>query len=152
MGMEVRGRVAIDGSRCVVLEGCSDPLACRLGWIIAADPSLYILLCCVQGGTHGISMSFPNLLISANEASQADRLWSVEREVPARTVAQLLAGLGLNCVAVFNELLAGLWVLPFQPIEGRCRHFARQFQRGCKASVPLAAQRAALGEVRIRCG
>ena len=49
MGVELRRGVAVNRSRGIVFELCSDELASGLGWVVAADSSLCVALKLLQG-------------------------------------------------------------------------------------------------------
>ncbi len=83
MGVELRRRIAIDGTGRVVLEGRGGELACRLRGMHVADPRLRVVLDLDQSDTDALSMRLPHPLIAADKRGQRNGFWCGERGIPS---------------------------------------------------------------------
>jgi hypothetical protein len=127
------------------------PLACCLGGIVPAQPRLHIFLHRIQGRADSMPMSLASTLIVAKKCRDTDRLRRIERQIPTGAMAEFFAGLGLNRVAVFNQLFTRFRVLAFgEPVKCFSAHLALQIEGVRELAVPLTAKSAALREIGVR--
>ena len=70
MRVKLWSRIAIDGTRCVVLEFRDDELAGGLCVMIATDPRLRVPLQLAKSGRDSHAMSFADPAVTANKRSQ----------------------------------------------------------------------------------
>ena len=103
-----------------------------------------------KGGANGGPMRFPHAFVFSDECREADRLRSVERQIPTGAMPDLFTRLGLNRVAMLDELLARCGMLPFgQTVKRLGRNRSGESQPGGELAMPFAAKSAALAEVGV---
>src|ERR1700739_2577320 len=113
------GAVPAAGGSRIMLELGGNELPGHLGRAIAADAGLRVPLQFVQGGIHGLLVSLAHALIAADKRGQRNRLGCAESRIPAgamfyRRNCLTFLVLVLMHLTVPNQLLPGLWVLPFR--------------------------------------
>src|SRR6185312_4892776 len=106
------GRITIHRTRRVVLERRRDPLSRVLRRSVPAHPGLDILLGFCKGRTNCRTVRLTHAVIFPNQRRQADGLRGIEGQIPASSVSHFFPGLGFDRVAMLDELLACLRVLP----------------------------------------
>src|SRR3954452_12422515 len=107
------GRITIDRTRRIMLESGRDPLACGFRWVQAAEPRLYVLFGFIERYFHGFLMRQAYPLIVTGQRRQADRLRSIEGQIPSGPVSDFLSGLGLDRVPMPDELFSAERVFAF---------------------------------------
>jgi hypothetical protein len=70
MGMKLRCRVAIDGTRGIVLELSGGEFSCSLGGAVASDPRLGVPLKFRQGGCHRLPVGLADPVVATYQRSQ----------------------------------------------------------------------------------
>jgi len=121
--VKLRRGVAIDGTRCVVLEFRDDELAGGLCGMVATDPRLRVPLQLAESGRDSHAMSFADPAVAAYKSRQGQGLGRTEGRIPSGAVLD-----GFDCFAVgslileglpmLDKLLAGLRVLTVrEPVE-----------------------------------
>jgi hypothetical protein len=123
VGVKLRSSIALDGTRCVVLEFCDNELAGKLGRPIATEPRLRVSLQFAESGRdrHAVSLADPS--VAAHKSCQRNRLRRAEGRIPPGAMLD-----GFDCLSIgvlvlkglpmLNKLLAGLRVLTVrEPVE-----------------------------------
>jgi hypothetical protein len=136
--MKLRGSVAIDGPRGVVLKGGGDEFSGCLRGVDIADPRLRVPLQLRERNADALPVRLPHSVIAAHKRSQRNRFRRGKRGVPSGAV--LGAG---HLFAEFafvgsrnlmpDKLLFGVRMLPFaQPRE--------MFGADCTMQAPLLGE------------
>jgi hypothetical protein len=86
MGMKLRGRIAIDGPRGIVLEGGGNEFSRRLRGMHIADPRLRVSFKFPQRHADTFPMGLSHPFIAAHKRGKRYRLRRGKRRVPSSAV------------------------------------------------------------------
>ena len=144
VGVELGRRVTVDGSGAVVLELRRDPLARRLGRMIA-EARLHVSLEFVERDTDALAVCVSHPRIAAHQRGQRDTLRRGERRIPPRSMRHRLHRLAAVVRVgadgtVAHELLARERILALrQPLKVLLVDGTRETPVARELPVPLAA-------------
>jgi hypothetical protein len=82
--------IAVHGPRRIVLKRRCNPLARGLRWVQSAQPRLYVFLGLIKRYLYRFLVCLADPFIFPDQRCQADRLGSVEGQIPSRPVSDFV--------------------------------------------------------------